>query len=70
MDAGARQSLKRYFLTAIIIMVAVSAVVWTVPALLGEDASPAPTVTVTTPEVLPEELDRFMDDALRRIGSA
>jgi hypothetical protein len=69
MDAGARQSLKRYFFTAIIIMAVVSAVVWTVPALLGEDAAPTPTVAVTTPDVIPEELDRFMEDALRRIGA-
>ncbi len=70
MDSGARQSLKRYFGIAVVIFAVVAGVVWTVPAFLGTDS-----VTSDTPPlpakatVAPEALDRFMEDALQRIGA-
>lgn len=70
MDSSARQSLKRYFGIAVVIFAVVAGVVWTVPAFLGTES-----VTSDTPPlpvkatVAPEALDRFMEDALQRIGA-
>lgn len=71
MDNGARQSLKRSFVTTITILTVVAAVVWMVPVLFGTE-SPQQTVTVRKPVVTvsPEETDRFMEDALRRVGAS
>jgi len=70
MDSGARQSLKRYFGIAVVIFAVVAGVVWTVPAFLGTESvtSDTPPLAVKA-TVAPETLDRFMEDALQRIGA-
>ncbi len=70
MDSGARQSLKRSFLTAAITLSVVASVVWMVPALFNGDPKPQKAVKkVVSNTVSPDELDRFMEDALQRIGA-
>ena len=71
MDDSARQSLKRYFSTAVLIFAVIAGVVWTVPVLLGTDDSVSEVTPAVAdkPTVSPEALDRFMEDALRRIGA-
>ena len=71
MDDSARQSLKRYISTAVLIFAVIAGVVWTVPMLLEKDHSaPESTpIAATKPTVSPDTLDRFMQDAIRRIGA-
>ena len=57
-------------MTGAIVFFAVAVVVWIVPSLMSSVNAPTPTVSnVPKAEVSPEEVDRFVEDVLRRIGA-
>ena len=70
MDTGARQTLKRVIWTTATVFFAVAVSVWIVPSLMNAESTSSPSVS-TTPQsnVTPEEVDRFVEDVLRRIGA-
>jgi hypothetical protein len=70
MDTGARQTLKRVIVTTCTVFLAVAVSVWIVPSLMNAESTSATSVS-TTPQsdVTPEEVDRFVEDLLRRIGA-
>jgi hypothetical protein len=70
MDVGAQQSLKRSFMIALFTLSLVAVIVWIVPSLFKSMLEPPPpTVVAVKKEVSFEDTDRFIADALRRIGA-
>jgi len=71
MDSGAQQPLRHTLTVAGIILALIALVGWVVPGLVGSmQAAPEPTVKkVTTDDLSADDVDRFLEDTLRRIGA-
>jgi len=70
MDIGARQSLKRSFLIALFTLSMVALIAWIVPGVAKSMLEPeVKPVTTEKKTISFEDTDRFVADALRRIGA-
>ena len=71
MDSGARQSLKGSFFIAALILGLMVGVTWVVPSIIGAlNRTNSATVTVVDRPIVPvEEVDKFLEDALQRLGA-
>ena len=71
MDSGARKSLKDSLFIALIILGVVTLVTWVVPGVFGLlDNTEAPlTAPKVRSDIPSEEVDRFLTDALKRLGA-
>ncbi len=70
MDFGARQSIKRSFFIALFTLSLVALIAWIVPGLAKSMLEPNVQMPTTTKRVFSfEDTDRFVEDALRRIGA-
>jgi len=71
MDSGARESIRRAVTTAVGVLALLGLVAWVVPGLFASLSGGEATVNVAPqkPKVSPVEVDLFLEDALKRLGT-